>query len=119
MHLSEQRPARINSRRQYSDLENQRSTLAARLNGLGGQVRAHPGHKRALVLINDIFRKSALSKRREILDAADWLIGLLEQLTAPGQAASDFAVRKIRRVLPPGTKSLPSSPVRGTLPRAP
>jgi hypothetical protein len=91
-------------------LESQRSALAARLKSLGRQARVHRGYKRALVLINDTFRKAVLAKRRKILDAADWLIGLLEQLTV-----SD---RKIRRVLPQSEKSKPRSPVRRILSRA-
>jgi hypothetical protein len=71
------------------------------LRSLGSAARAHPGYKRALVLINDTFRKSSIAKRRAVLDAADWLISLLDQLTAPSQPMADTDAGKIRRTLRP------------------
>jgi len=82
-------------------LERQRSALLARLTGLGGKACTHPTGKRALILINDAFRKCSVAQRRAVLDAADWLIGLLEQLTAPSGPAPGLAVRKLRRTLRP------------------
>jgi hypothetical protein len=112
MHFPEGRTAATDFRRLYGDLEAQRSTLAARLKSLGQQAHAHAGYGRALRLINDVFRKSALAQRREILGAADWLIGVLEQVMQAGQAPRNLGGRGVRRVLPPSVKSLSKPPRR-------
>lgn len=75
-------PARGNFRRRYEELETQRTELTARLRRLGGTAQQHPGYKRALTLLNDTFRKSKLAQRLAVLQAAAWLIDLLEQITA-------------------------------------
>ena len=75
-------PARKTFRRRYDELEAQRDVLVARLRRLGGAAQDHPGYKRALKLLNDTFRKSKLAQRLAVLQAAAWLIDLLEQLTA-------------------------------------
>ena len=75
-------PARGNFRRRYEELETQRTELAARLHTLGQGARQHPGYKRALTLLNDTFRKSKLAQRLAVLQAAAWLIDLLERITA-------------------------------------
>ena len=51
-----------------------------RLTRLSDATQKHPGYKRALKLLNDIFRKSSLAQRIGILQAANWLIDILEQL---------------------------------------
>jgi hypothetical protein len=48
---------------------------------LGENARRHPGYKRALRLLNNIFRKSKLPQRLAVLQAAAWLIDVLEQVT--------------------------------------
>jgi predicted RNA polymerase sigma factor len=67
-------------RQRYDELENRRAELIARLHGLGAQAQAHPAYKRALKLLNDTFRKSKLTQRLAVLQAAAWLIDILERL---------------------------------------
>ena len=45
-----------------------------------GPAARHPGRKRALKLLNDTFRKSKLPQRLAVLQAAAWLIDVLEKL---------------------------------------
>jgi hypothetical protein len=68
-------------RQRYDDLENRRAELVARLRALGDNAKAHPGYKRALKLLNETFRSSKLAQRLAILQAAAWLIDILERLT--------------------------------------
>lgn len=75
-------PARETFRRRYDELEARRDVLVARLRSLGGTAQNHPSYKRALKLLNDTYRKSKLAQRLAVLQAAAWLIDLLEQLTA-------------------------------------
>jgi hypothetical protein len=96
---------KVDFRRQYRDLERQRTALSARLAGLGRKAQAHPAYERALTLLNDIFRKSSVAQRRAVLDAADWSIGLLDRLTAPSKPGASVPARKISRVLRPAAKS--------------
>jgi hypothetical protein len=56
--------------------------LVARLTSLGEAGQQHPGYKRALKLLNDTFRKAKLAQRLSVLQAAAWLIGVLEKLIA-------------------------------------
>jgi hypothetical protein len=67
-------------RQRYDDLEKRRAELMARLHALGDRAQRHPGHKRALKLLNDTFRKSKLAQRLAVLQAAAWLIDILERL---------------------------------------
>jgi hypothetical protein len=46
---------------------------------LSKAARLHPGYKRALKLLNDTFRNSKLAQRLAVLQAASWLVDLLEQ----------------------------------------
>lgn len=69
-------------RRRYDELETRRAELIARVAALGEAARAHPGYKRSLKLLNDTFRKGKLAQRLAILEAAAWLIDLLEKVTA-------------------------------------
>jgi hypothetical protein len=73
--------ARGSFRNRYDDLEAQRAKLVARLRLLGDMAKPHPGYKRALTLLNDTFRKSRLAQRLAVLQAATWLIDILERLT--------------------------------------
>jgi hypothetical protein len=74
-------PARGNFRQRHDALEAQRRALVARLVMLSKAARPHPGYKRALKLLNDTFRKSKLTQRLAVLQAASWLIDVLEQVT--------------------------------------
>ena len=75
-------PARGNFRQRYDELEVQRTELVARLRTLSEAARLHPGYKRALILLNDTFRKSKLAQRLAVLQAATWLIDVLEQIAS-------------------------------------
>ena len=74
-------PARKTFRQRYDDLEVRRAALALRLRGLGSDAQNHPSYKRALTLLNGTFRKSKLGQRLAVLQAATWLIDLLERIT--------------------------------------
>ena len=74
-------PARETFRQRYDELEAQRDALVARLRRLGGAAQEHPSYKRALKLLNDTFRKSKLAQRLAVLQAAAWMIDLLERIT--------------------------------------
>ncbi len=73
-------PARGSFRRRYDELEARRAVLVARLAGVGGAARRHPGYRRALTLLNDTFRKEKLAQRLAVLQAAAFLIAVLEKL---------------------------------------
>jgi hypothetical protein len=68
-------------RQRYEALEQQRVELITRLQALGDAAYKHPGYKRALKLLNDTFRKASLVQRAAVLDAATWLVDVLERLT--------------------------------------
>lgn len=68
-------------RQRYDELEARRTELVRRLRTLGEGAQRHPGYKRALKLLNDTFRKSKLAQRLAVLQAAAWLIDILEKLT--------------------------------------
>jgi len=70
-------PAR-NFRQRYKDLELSRTALLARLESHMKIARTHPSAKRALKLLNDTFRGSTVAQRAAILQAAEWLISLIE-----------------------------------------
>jgi hypothetical protein len=74
-------PAQANFRRRYDDLEARRAALVQRLTGLGEAAHRHPGYRRALTLLNDTFRKEKLAQRLAVLQAAAWLIDVLEKLS--------------------------------------
>jgi hypothetical protein len=69
-------------RHRYDELEARRAELIARLAGFGGAARKHPAYGRSLKLLNDTFRKGRLARRLAVLEAAAWLINLLEKLTS-------------------------------------
>ena len=68
-------------RARYDALEHRRSELLARLEGLGEQARQNPGYARARTLLNTTFRKAKLVQRAAILEAADWLIVVIDRST--------------------------------------
>jgi hypothetical protein len=71
-------------RQRYDDLEVHRAALVTRLSTLGQRSYQHPGYKRAMRLLNDTFRKSKLAQRLAVLQAAAWLIDILERLPFNG-----------------------------------
>lgn len=75
-------PARRGFRERYDEIEAQRAALIARLTSLGEAAQRHPAYKRAMTLLNATFRRSKLAQRLAILQAAAWLIDILEQLTS-------------------------------------
>jgi hypothetical protein len=72
---------REHPRRHYSKLEAGRAELIARLHALDEKAQKHPSYKRALKLLNETFRKSKLTQRLAVLQAASWVIDVLEQVT--------------------------------------
>ena len=47
---------------------------------LANPSRKHPGYKRALTLLNEIYRREKLPQRVAVLQSAAWLIDILEKL---------------------------------------
>jgi len=72
----------VGFRERQDELEARRTALVTRLTSLGAAGQQHRGYNRALTLLNDTFRKAKLAQRLAILQAAAWLIGVLEKLTA-------------------------------------
>ena len=72
--------SRDNFRQRYDDVEKRRDALLVRLNRLSTYAQTHPGHKRALKLLNETFRKAKLAQRLSVLQAAAFLIEILERL---------------------------------------
>lgn len=70
-----------NFRQRYDALEQRREALIARLASLGARAQANPAHGRARTLLNQTFRKASLVQRAAILEAADWLIAVLDKAT--------------------------------------
>jgi hypothetical protein len=68
-------------RARYDALEQRRADLIARLAALGARARQHPGHAGAHALLNAQFRKASLAQRAAVLQAADWLIALIDRAT--------------------------------------
>lgn len=73
--------SRDSFRARYDDLEAKRTALMSRLEMIGGQTPKHPGYRRALTLLNDTFRKSKLAQRLAVLQAASFLIDILERIS--------------------------------------
>lgn len=73
---------RAGFRARYEEIEQHRAALVARLTSLGDAARQHPGYRRAMTLLNSTFRRAKLAQRLAILQAAAWLIDLLEKLTS-------------------------------------
>jgi len=67
-------------RQRYDELEARRAELSARLHLLGESAQNHPAYKRALKLLNDIYRREKLPQRLAVLQAAAWLIDVLEKI---------------------------------------
>jgi hypothetical protein len=73
---------RASFRHRYDELEAHRTALVARLSALGAASKRHPGYRRALRLLNETFRKERLTHRLAVLQAAAWLIDLLEKVNS-------------------------------------
>lgn len=67
-------------RQRYDELEARRAELSTRLHLLGESAQLHPAYKRALKLLNDIYRREKLPQRLAVLQAAAWLIDVLEKV---------------------------------------
>jgi hypothetical protein len=67
--------------RRYDEAEQRRRAILARLESLNEKARAHPAYKRALTLLNPIFRKATIAQRGAILSSAEWLVDLVESLS--------------------------------------
>jgi hypothetical protein len=77
-------PAGTGFRTRYDALERRRSDLIARLTTLGERAKANPAHARARKLLNETFRRSSLVQRAAVLEAANWLIALIDRsMTLP------------------------------------
>jgi hypothetical protein len=76
----DKRAARPTFRQRYDELEGRRAELSVRLHLLGEAAQTHPAYKRAQKLLNDIYRKEKLPQRLAVLQAAGWLIDILEKL---------------------------------------
>ena len=79
--LAKTKPRAANFRARYDALEQRRDQLIARLATLGEKAGPHPAHGRARTLLGATFRKASLVQRAAILEAADWLITLLDRAT--------------------------------------
>ena len=79
---SEKSRTRAGFRQRYDDIEARRVVLIARLTSLGEAAQGHPAYKRALTLLNTTFRRAKLAQRLAVLQAAAWLIDVLEKLTS-------------------------------------
>ena len=74
--------SRKSFRQRYDELEARRSELIARLAELGEGARRHPAYRRVLTLLNENFRKGRLAQRLATLEAAAFLIDVLQKLTS-------------------------------------
>lgn len=71
---------RASFRHRYDELEAHRAALVERLSRLGEAAQRHPGYRRALTLLNETFRREKVAQRLAVLQAAAWLIDILEKL---------------------------------------
>jgi hypothetical protein len=65
-------------RKRLDELEQRRNILAERLANLGDKARAHPSYARARTLLTKTFCKASLMQRAAVLQAADWVIDLIQ-----------------------------------------
>jgi hypothetical protein len=75
---SKSKPRAATFRARYDDLEKRRDELVARLTVLA-EKSSHPALGRARTLLNTTFRKSSLVQRAAILEAANWLITMIDR----------------------------------------
>jgi hypothetical protein len=76
------KPRAASFRTRYDALEKRRDELVARLAALGATASPHPALGRARTLLNTTFRKATLVQRAAILEAADWLITMIDRAQA-------------------------------------
>ena len=67
-------------KQRYDEAERRRAFLLQRLAGLGEAARVHPAYRRTLTLLNQTFHGAPVAKRLSALQAAEWLIDVLERL---------------------------------------
>jgi len=67
-------------RKRYDELERQRQVLIDRLTRISQDARGHLACKRAAKLLNETYRRSSLTQRFGILQAASWLLTVIEGL---------------------------------------
>jgi hypothetical protein len=68
-------------KQRYDEAERRRAVIMQRLAGLNERARAHPAYRRVSTLLNQTFRKVSVAQRLATLQAAEWLIDVLENLT--------------------------------------
>ena len=68
-------------KQRYDEAERRRAVIMQRLAGMNERARAHPAYRRAATLLNQTFRKASVAQRLATLQAAEWLIDVLENLT--------------------------------------
>jgi len=78
--VSSFRPPKQSFRQRFVSLDVERDRLLARLAAMGELVKQQPSHKSALTLLNTSFRRASLAQRAGVLQAAEWLIDLLERM---------------------------------------
>jgi len=66
-------------RERYDHLEKRRDELLARLAALADKAAPHPALGRARTLLNTSFLKASLVQRAAVLEAADWLITMIDR----------------------------------------
>ena len=66
--------------KRFDELEKRRALLLTQLNTLGEYATKSPAYRNALTLLNAKFRRASLVQRGAILEAAAWLIDLLERM---------------------------------------
>jgi hypothetical protein len=66
-------------RLRHAEIQKRRDELITRLLALKEPAREHPSYKRVFTLLNNTFGKSSLAQRPSFLDAAAWLINLIER----------------------------------------
>ena len=71
-------------RQRHAEIQKRRAELIVRLSALKEPAREHPSYKRVFILLNSTFVKSSLKQRPAVIDAALWLINLIERQVAAG-----------------------------------
>lgn len=66
--------------KRFDELEKRRALLLTQLNTLGEAAAKSPAYRNALTLLNTKFRRASLVQRVGILEAAAWLIDLMERM---------------------------------------
>jgi len=72
-------PRTASFRARYDDLEKRRDELVARLTVVAKTSSPHPALGSARTLLNTTFRKASLVQRAAVLEAADWLITVIDR----------------------------------------